>query len=472
MQRLLLALTLFLTACASQPTSPDLARLYGEKVPGQTHLINPVIVIPGLLGSKLQDPDTGKMIWGVYENSYLNPENLTDLPSVALPLIGTSRPTIGEPAGALTSLQFKVLGVPISERAYAGILTTLGVGGFLDADMGKEKIDWGSEHFTCFQFDYDWRKSNAENAKELHNFILEKKRYVQQQTKRLYGIDRQSVKFNIVAHSMGGLLARYYLRHGPQDLPSNGTLPELNWSGAKHVEKLIMVGTPNSGSTLAFQDLIMGKEFVPKWKRQLFGINLPSFPAAVLATYPSLYELLPRSRHKPVLSKADDTPLDILHPEIWKSSSWSLLNSSQKDRLAALCPPGTSVQEQRKIAETHITHHLKRAALFHRSLDRPASPPSTLKLCLITGGSIETQRQVKIDLSTGEQTDNDYTPGDGVVTRSSALADERVGTDNQDLKLASPINFDQVLFLPKEHISLTTDPTFSDNLLHLLLEAK
>ena len=41
-----------------------------------------------------------------------------------------------------------------------------------------------------------------------------------------------------------GLITRY----GGADLPPDGTPPAPTWAGARHVERLIMVGTPNAGS--------------------------------------------------------------------------------------------------------------------------------------------------------------------------------------------------------------------------------
>ena len=64
-----------------------------------------------------------------------------------------------------------------------------------------------------------------ENARRLHEFILEKRAYVIAELKRRHGIDRPDLKFDIVAHSMGGLLTRYYLRYGAADLPTDGSTP-------------------------------------------------------------------------------------------------------------------------------------------------------------------------------------------------------------------------------------------------------
>ncbi|MGB0717444.1 MAG: esterase/lipase family protein, partial [Phycisphaerae bacterium] len=81
---------------------------------------------------------------------------------------------------------------------------------------------YGNEHFTCFQFDYDWRRNNVENARRLHEFILDKKAYIQDELKKRYDIENADFKFDLVAHSMGGLIARYYIRYGPAALPVNG----------------------------------------------------------------------------------------------------------------------------------------------------------------------------------------------------------------------------------------------------------
>ena len=60
-------------------------------------------------------------------------------------------------------------------------------------------------------------------------------------------------------------------------------------------------------------------------------------------------------------------------------------------------------------------------------------------------------------------------PGDGTVTRSSALMDERVGGEWAP-KLVSPVNWDQVMFFFRDHLGITKDAVFTDNLLYLLLE--
>ena len=61
-------------------------------------------------------------------------------------------------------------------------------------------------------------------------------------------------------------------------------------------------------------------------------------------------------------------------------------------------------------------------------------------------------------------------PGDGTVSRPSALMDERLDGDWAP-RLRTPIAWDGVTFLFSDHIGLTKDPAFTDNVLYLLLEA-
>ncbi len=95
-----------------------------------------------------------------------------------------------------------------------------------------------------------------------------------------YGIKDVDVKFDIVAHSMGGLVARYFLRYGTAELPDDGSLPEITWAGAQHVENLVMIGTPNSGSLDALVNLVDG--FRP-------ALFLPHYSSALLGTMPAIY---------------------------------------------------------------------------------------------------------------------------------------------------------------------------------------
>ena len=122
---------------------------------------------------------------------------------------------------------------------------------------------------------------------------------------------------------------------------------------------------------------------------------------------------------------------------------------------------GSSFDHQRK--------SLRRAQQLQAALDRPASPPEGLRLYLVAGDAVPTRKVVAVDRATGELTVVARGPGDGTVLRSSALMDERVG-QSWSPKLRTPIDWSQVSFLFSDHLGMTRDPGFTDNLLYLLLE--
>ncbi|MFA5871095.1 MAG: alpha/beta fold hydrolase [Parcubacteria group bacterium] len=81
--------------------------------------------------------------------------------------------------------------------------------------------------YDLFEFPYQWRNSNVENAEYLGNYID--------------AIETQKSwpKVDIVAHSMGGLLARQYIESFENEY-------EID------VDQLITLGTPHNGSLVAY----------------------------------------------------------------------------------------------------------------------------------------------------------------------------------------------------------------------------
>jgi len=272
---ILSSIILLLSACSSQKKQDfaTIKKIYNPSAQHHDADLVPVIVIPGILGSNLLNTDTNQVAWGAFHGDFLKPSSpegikaLSVTPKKGVALNHLKTPLI--PNGALKKVEFKAFGLPIQAKAYASIMQTLGVGGFRDDSINyKNNLNYGKNHFTCFQFDYDWRYSSSYNAVKLHEFIEAKKRYIRAEIKKRYGVDRKEIKFNIVAHSMGGLVARYYARYGTQSLPEKG-LPKLNWAGAKNINKLFLVATPNSGSILSLEDLIQGKELAPGWTKHI-----------------------------------------------------------------------------------------------------------------------------------------------------------------------------------------------------------
>lgn len=452
----------WLTGCAGTPRTADLGSLYSRSAKVREDDRTPVIVVPGILGSILKEPVTGRVVWGAFSGEYANPQKPEDAALLALPMAD------GKPLselrdrvrvdGALDRVKVNLLGIPISLTAYYEIMQTLGVGGFIDRNLAEAgAIDYGTEHYTCFQYGYDWRRDIAEAAAELADQVDTAIEIARLNSEG----PRPDLKVNIVAHSMGGMVARYYLMYGREQLPDDGSLPPLTWAGAKNVHRLIMVGTPNAGSALALTQLVNGFKAAP---------FLPRYSPALLGTMPAIYQLLPRERHHAIVDAATGEPVaGLFDPAAWEQRGWGLADPDQAEVLAWLLPDVTDPAARRAIALDHLGKCLRRAEQLHRALDVPATPPPGLIISLIAGDAEPTLRQVRVAGDTGRLVKGEMGPGDGTVLRSSALMDEREGTAWSP-RLHSPIEFDHVMFLFRDHIGLTKDPAFADNVLFQLLE--
>jgi pimeloyl-ACP methyl ester carboxylesterase len=417
-----------------------------------------------VLGTKLIDGSSRRVTWGAFLGNYADPRQPEGARLVALPMReGVPLRELHDetvPDGVLESVRVSVLGLPVEQQAYVAILRTLGVGAYRDQQLAGA-IDYGTDHFTCFQFDYDWRRDNIENAARLHAFILEKREYVREQLRERYGIVRDEIRFDVVAHSMGGLLARYYLRYGGADLPSDGSAPVITWAGAANVERLVMVGTPNAGSLLALRDLVEGTKL---------SFVLPRYPAAVIGSMPAIYQLLPRARHGAVRDAAGES-IDVFDPTVWRRYGWGLASAAQAETLRALLPSEPDDAARQRIALDHLSKSLARAARFQAALDVPAAPPDTTALHLFAGDATPTPAVVEVDAE-GELMTRVYAPGDDTVLRSSAVMDERIGSEEGwSPGLVSPVAWNDVTFVFGDHLGMTRDPSFTDNVLYRLLDA-
>ncbi len=151
---------LLLTGCVSQSHSPDLGGIYSEAARQENVERNPVIVIPGLLGSRLVDGQ-GRVVWGEFGGDSIDLGSAEGLRALALPMDGGDDDLRAD--GALQKVRVS-LGLDFKFEAYSSMLQAFGVGGYTDEGHGSIPVDYGPGHYTCFQFGYDWRKSCAENA--------------------------------------------------------------------------------------------------------------------------------------------------------------------------------------------------------------------------------------------------------------------------------------------------------------------
>jgi pimeloyl-ACP methyl ester carboxylesterase len=442
-------LALLATACATQQ-QPDLALLYSDWS-SQKVGRPPLVGIHGLMGSEIINPDTGEVLWGRLAGLVRGDANVR----LALPV------EPGEHSASVPSRSIrKIAGFEI----YGGITDTLTrMGGYTIVTETNP-----APPAPVFAFTYDWRLSCAENAARLAGFIAS--------IQVLY--HDPSLKVDIVAHSMGGLIARYYILYGDRDVLGEPD-PVPTYSGAAHVRKLVMLGTPNMGSAWAFEALVDGRR-----------LGLAEIHPDLLATMPGMVELMASPLDK-VLFTADGkpAPLDIYDPSVWRAQLWGIFDPAQAPgifRRYRILKPGATDQEARVYLEklqANFGRLLERAKAFHNALDA-GSVPASVKTLLLGGDCTPTRTAFVVEPEGGRwvvrptpaevrhpQKGVDlmrlyYGPGDGDVTKASLLDEvpaTSVSQPHTDLPFAG------AGFICEKHVKLVKNWTFQDNLLHFLL---
>lgn len=443
----------------------DIQRLYGDVSRVDQVNRNPVVVIPDMMGSRLQALQSERIVWGASGEGSNEASLEMSVMDLALPmkrgatLLSLSDDVVS--AGTLDR-RIHVAGDDIKQASYTQIMDLLEAVGYRDVERAEAGVtNSKGNYFTSFQFDYDWRRDIVESARALDQYLKFLKDTIEQEIETR-SRQQVSIRFNLVAHGTGGLVARYYLRYGAQDIPVDGTLPVLNWAGADVIESVVFVGTPQAGSLTSLKGLLDG-----------YHAGGVSIPASVLGTMPAMYQLMPRYRHATVLDY-EDRPVDILNALIWKDYDWGLLDPAQDKFIQALVPEVTSREERFDIALEHVRKSLLRAKHVHEALDIPAKAPEHLHIAMFTGDAVNTLENVRVE-NNGDLKDMRRGPGDGQVTRASALMDERQSiyerSRDRQARYLSPIDWDHTTFIHDTRDEMVFHSDFVNNFLFTLMEA-
>lgn len=299
---------------------------------------NPVIIIPGLTGSELVNSKTDELVW-------FKPQRAKD-DDLRLPVsanLARNRDNL-VPRDIIRTVQFfKFLPeTEIYERLIDALQTR---GGYTEASWtNPKKTDFQD---TFYVFPYDWRLDNVENARLLVRKIETLKRQ----------LGKPNLKFNVVAHSMGGLIARYAAMYGNSDLREGR--PRPTWAGARNFDKIFLLGTPNEGSILSLRALLEGFSYIGG------GLNLPfiqNINRFDVFTIPSIYQLLP---HEGTFAAYDENlkPLtvDLYNPKTWEDYGWAIWQDG--DFTKKLTPA------EQRAARSYFRVVLSRAKRFQSALD-------------------------------------------------------------------------------------------------------
>ncbi|HBC86288.1 MAG TPA: hypothetical protein DCZ94_04965 [Lentisphaeria bacterium] len=424
---------------------------------------NPVIVIHGFLGSKLRNKGTGEELWGSFSfmDSIFGPGDRQIRDLACRMSKGSSLTELDKTVEAYAFLEMvkvQILGIPFDVNAYEDMLSILRNSGYTQYE---KPLPEGKHFYSLFPYYYDWRRDLPYNAARLHEYILEKRAYLQKEYESLYGIKNYDVQFDIVAHSMGGLLTGYYLRYGDADLPADGSLPELTWKGSQYIDKILIVGTPNAGFLDTCSELINGLQVAS---------GTPTYPSAMLGTFATYYQMMPVYGFRSVLYEDDPNgaEVDIFDPEVWIQMKWGLADPAQDKYLQVILPEVKAPSERRAIALDHLSKCLKRAKQFSKAMEVKARPPDDVAMFLFAGDAIQTSRTAMVNRKTGEFKVVEYAPGDGKILISSALYDLRED-GYWTPYIRSPITWQGTFFLNAAHMGITKSSVFNSNASFCLL---
>lgn len=168
--------------------------------------IVPIMFLPGIMGTRLQDSESGKTIW--------DPDNVLYMAGLSRKKISDKQKLLGitnvSAAKPITKAARNVLGLSKSysveqlDRGYAAIAS-----GFYDRFLRALETKLNTEQsqiiYPVYVCAYDWRKDinaiAATEVKDIYNKIKE---------------EQETDEMIIITHSMGGLVAREFLRQNPQ----------------------------------------------------------------------------------------------------------------------------------------------------------------------------------------------------------------------------------------------------------------
>ena len=197
-----------------------------DKIPDRT----PVIFIPGIGGSILAERNDDGTETVLFPNRVITG-------------IGLERLDVSLNANIIATDAVRVIPT-VGQNIYGEFIedNLVGEGEFVEYVVnniperrtleGCQSEQQRSNKPTLFVFAYDWRLSNGENSQKLYQYI--------QCVQKIY----PGTNVDIVAHSMGGLLARRYL---------------LDYTLSHHVNKMITIGSPYLGAPKAIDVLLTGR---------------------------------------------------------------------------------------------------------------------------------------------------------------------------------------------------------------------
>jgi len=397
----------------------------------------PVVFIHGAFGSRLVEAGSGREVW----------------PGGFVKLLFGRYAELAVDIDAPTSAPGRLVASGLFERTgardyYHAILQSFRRAGYREGRPGEPVADRVPRYYTLV---YDWRHDNLRAVRALDALIA--------QIRRDHG--RPDLRVDLVAHSNGGLVARWYARYGTAD-PDAGPLRPSH-EGAGSLRRVVLIGTPNLGTLESLHALLRGEE-----------IGLRRVPPEVLATFPGTYALLPPPGTDWLVDAAGRAVRrDAYDPALWRELHIGVFDPAIARRVVATHGGAAQGAAWLERLQRYVGIQLERAGRVARALADPAVDDG-IEPIVFGGECVATPARAVLDEGGGHHVlrlevreasgspgragvaPTVFAPGDGTVTRESALG-------------SAILKPRYSMFLCTQHNQLTADPHFLDNLLSALL---
>ncbi|MDH4167532.1 MAG: hypothetical protein OEV90_14125 [Gammaproteobacteria bacterium] len=448
-RRSVIASGLALAGCAAVDR-PRLAAMYGSvSRPGDQP---PLILIPGAFGSSLRKRSSGREIWPASDSMLL----FGNYRELELPI----DPATLEP-DAQNAEAYAVFRTGLGRDFYGGVIDTLQrVGGYERCLPGVPPRN--GPGCGLYLYLYDFRLDGVRAARGLAELIA--------RIRQDCGDPR--LKVDVVAHSGGGMIARYFVRHGTRGLPPTGML-EPTYEGAAAIRRLLLVGTPSLGTLQPVLSLLRGEE-----------IGLRRIPPEIVATCPGITEMMPHPAVPWLIDvQGKSVDADLYDIATWRDFGWSLFDPNIAARTISTHGGGAEGRRHLNLLREYLARNLQRGRAFASSFATQPDPrdvptwvfggdcaPTLARLVLESIDGRYHARERVADIAAPAARDYErlmHEPGDLVVTRSSLLG-------RRTLDVAAPrgpeesLRIAHALFFCEQHQKLVGNASFQDNLLHAL----
>ena len=335
-----------------------------------------IIFLHGYYGSALRDQSTKRPIFLTVPAALWGPG-----------AISLFQRELSTPPGPTLEVEGMLGGVSVVPFLYGSDV----YGGFFKKMRRQSEVQ-------VISFAYDWRQDLFSAVSQLDQTV---------QQLRAAGVR----SITIAAHSMGGLVATYYLAYGSQ----SPEIARLNWAGASQVRNAIFLGVPFGGVFGILRNMQQGPPVF--WSKRLL-------PGEAVASFPSSYHLLPYARGSFRDKAGEILPVNMADIQLWR-----------KHRLGLLHFDGFT-GETRVARENFVNAQLNAAALFVKRIslqETSPEPPRTFYAYNVIGHGrptvdsafylpetnalvFDTDHPEKLGLPANKL----YADGDGTVTLAAA----------------------------------------------------